>query len=123
MLCINNKMYMYIFLIKSIIKSREIMYLEGGVLFISGRILVVDLLKGRVPLHLVTGILVYRAHNILNAYQEAFALRLYRQNNKTGFIKAFTNSSLAFTIGYMQVERVMKALFVKKLYFMIAATF
>lgn len=96
--------------------EREIMYLEGGVLFISGRILVVDLLKNRVPLHLVTGILVYRAHNILNAYQEAFSLRLYRQNNKTGFIKAFTNSSLAFTIGSSQVERVMKALFVKKLY-------
>ncbi|XP_014486735.1 PREDICTED: DNA repair endonuclease XPF [Dinoponera quadriceps] len=96
--------------------EREIMYLEGGVLFISGRILVVDLLKNRVPLHLVTGILVYRAHNILNAYQEAFALRLYRQHNKTGFIKAFSNSSLAFTIGCSQVERVMKALFVKKLY-------
>ncbi|XP_011868390.1 PREDICTED: DNA repair endonuclease XPF [Vollenhovia emeryi] len=96
--------------------EREVIYLEGGVLFISGRILVVDLLKNRVPLHLVTGILVYRAHNILNAYQEAFALRLYRQHNKTGFIKAFTNSSLAFTVGYLQVERVMKALFVKKLY-------
>ncbi|XP_011692831.1 PREDICTED: DNA repair endonuclease XPF [Wasmannia auropunctata] len=96
--------------------EREVMYLEGGVLFISGRILVVDLLKNRVPLHLVTGILVYRAHNILNAYQEAFALRLYRQSNKTGFIKAFTNSSLAFTVGYMQVERIMKTLFVKKLY-------
>lgn len=76
----------------------------------------VDLLKNRVPLHLITGILVYRAHNILNLYQEAFALRLYRQSNKTGFIKAFTNSSLAFTVGYSQVERVMKALFVKKLY-------
>lgn len=58
------------------------MYLEGGVLFMSGPILVVDLLKKRIPLHLVTGILVYRAHNILNSYQEAFALRLYRQNNK-----------------------------------------
>ncbi|CAK9805296.1 DNA repair endonuclease XPF [Anthophora plagiata] len=96
--------------------ERELMYLEGGVLFMSGRILVVDLLKKRIPLNLVTGILVYRAHNILNAYQESFALRLYRQNNKTGFIKAFTNSALAFTVGFMQIERVMKALFVKKLY-------
>ncbi|XP_076665620.1 DNA repair endonuclease XPF mei-9 isoform X1 [Andrena cerasifolii] len=96
--------------------ERVIMYLEGGALFVSGRILVVDLLKNRVPLSLVTGILVYRAHNILNSYQAAFALRLYRQSNKTGFIKAFTNSALAFTVGYMQVERVMKALFVKKLY-------
>ena len=96
--------------------EREVMYLEGGVLFMSGRILVVDLLKNRVPLKLVTGILVYRAHNILNSYQEAFALRLYRQSNKTGFIKAFTNSALAFTVGFAQVERIMKALFVKKLY-------
>ncbi|XP_034943246.1 DNA repair endonuclease XPF isoform X2 [Chelonus insularis] len=96
--------------------EREIMYLEGGVLFISGRILVVDLLKNRVPLNLVTGILVYRAHGILNNYQEAFALRLYRQNNKKGFIKAFTNSALAFMMGFTQVERVMKALFVKELY-------
>ncbi|XP_017761721.1 PREDICTED: DNA repair endonuclease XPF [Eufriesea mexicana] len=96
--------------------EREVMYLEGGVLFMSGPILVVDLLKKRVPLNLVTGILVYRAHNILNSYQEAFALRLYRQHNKTGFIKAFTNSALAFTVGYSRVERVMKALFVKKLY-------
>ena len=61
---------------------RERIYLEGGVLFVSGRILVVDLLKKRVPLTLVSGILVYRAHNILNSYQEAFAIRLYRQVNK-----------------------------------------
>ncbi|XP_076298150.1 DNA repair endonuclease XPF mei-9 isoform X1 [Lasioglossum baleicum] len=96
--------------------ERTLMYLEGGALFISGRIFVVDLLKNRVPLNLITGILVYRAHNILRSYQEAFSLRLYRQTNKTGFIKAFTTSALAFTVGYMQVERVMKALFVKKLY-------
>ncbi|XP_053982136.1 DNA repair endonuclease XPF [Hylaeus volcanicus] len=96
--------------------ERSIMYLEGGALFMSGPILVVDLLKQRIPLNLVTGILVYRAHNILRSYQEAFALRLYRQNNKTGFIKAFSNSALAFSVGFTQVERVMKALFVKQLY-------
>nr|XP_031840171.1 DNA repair endonuclease XPF isoform X1 [Nomia melanderi]XP_031840172.1 DNA repair endonuclease XPF isoform X1 [Nomia melanderi]XP_031840173.1 DNA repair endonuclease XPF isoform X1 [Nomia melanderi]XP_031840174.1 DNA repair endonuclease XPF isoform X1 [Nomia melanderi] len=96
--------------------ERELMYLEGGALFLSGPILVVDLLKNRIPLNLVTGILVYRAHNILTSYQEAFALRLYRQHNKTGFIKAFTSSALAFTVGFMRIERVMKALFVKKLF-------
>ncbi|XP_025602155.2 DNA repair endonuclease XPF [Athalia rosae] len=96
--------------------ERELMYLDGGVLFVSGRIFVVDLLKNRVPLKLVTGILVYRAHNILTSFQEAFALRLYRQKNKTGFIKAFSNSALAFTVGFAQVERVMRSLFVKHLY-------
>ncbi|XP_015119066.1 DNA repair endonuclease XPF-like [Diachasma alloeum] len=96
--------------------EREILYLEGGVLFLSGRIFVVDLLKHRVPLDLVTGILVWRAHGIMNLYQEAFCLRLYRQNNKTGFIKAFTNSALTFTVGFEPVEHVMKTLFVKHLF-------
>lgn len=96
--------------------EREIMYLEGGVLFISGRIFVVDLLKNRVPLNLVTGILVWRAHGIMNSYQEAFSLRLYRQSNKTGFIKAFTNSAIAFNVGFAQVERIMKTLLVKHLF-------
>ncbi|XP_012286135.1 DNA repair endonuclease XPF [Orussus abietinus] len=96
--------------------EREITYLDGGVLFMSGRILVVDLLKSRVPLHLVSGILVYRAHKILNSHQEVFAIRLYRQTNKTGFIKAFSNSALAFNAGFAQVERVMRTLFIKQLY-------
>ncbi|CAG2069074.1 unnamed protein product, partial [Timema podura] len=62
--------------------EREIVYLEGGVLFMSSRILVVDLLKDRVPVANITGFLVCRAHSILESCQEAFALRLYRQKNK-----------------------------------------
>lgn len=56
--------------------------MEGGVFFISTRILVVDLLKSRVPVSHITGIIVLRAHTILESCQEAFALRLYRQKNK-----------------------------------------
>jgi len=36
--------------------------LEGGVLFITTRILVVDMLVERIPIHLVSGVLVYKAH-------------------------------------------------------------
>lgn len=88
----------------------------GGIHFISTRILVVDLLKERIPIHLITGIIVLRAHQIVESCQEAFALRLYRQKNKTGFIKAFTNSVEAFTYGYGHVEKVMRNLFIKDLY-------
>ena len=66
--------------------ARENIYLQGGVLFISARILVVDLLKSRVPVENVTGILVCRAHAILESCQEAFAVRLYRQKNKVFLI-------------------------------------
>ncbi|KAJ7377217.1 DNA repair endonuclease XPF [Desmophyllum pertusum] len=96
--------------------ERESVYLSGGVLFVTSRILVVDMLTKRLPIHLVTGIVVYRAHKIIESCQEAFILRLYRENNKTGFIKAFSDNPQAFTNGFFQVEKVMKNLFVRKLY-------
>jgi len=56
----------------------------------SARILVVDLLKNRVPTENVTGVVVCRAHNILESCQEAFAVRLYRQKNKVLIESAIT---------------------------------
>jgi len=35
---------------------------------------------------------------------------------QTGFVKAFSDNSVAFTSGFCQVERIMKSLFVRKLY-------
>ncbi|XP_059178554.1 DNA repair endonuclease XPF-like isoform X2 [Physella acuta] len=60
--------------------------------------------------------MVYKAHKIIESCQEAFILRLYRQKNKTGFIKAFTDNPESFTSGFCHVERIMKTLFVKKLF-------
>lgn len=96
--------------------EREKVYLAGGIQFISTQVLVLDLLKNRIPAALVTGIFVLRAHQIIESCQEAFALRLYRQKNKTGFIKAFTMSAEAFTYGYGHVEKVMRNLFVRELF-------
>ncbi|KAJ8246038.1 hypothetical protein GJAV_G00262980 [Gymnothorax javanicus] len=96
--------------------ERYRVYTQGGVLFVTSRILVVDFLTDRIPAHLISGILVYRAHKIIESCQEAFILRLFRQKNKTGFIKAFTDKAKAFCSGFCQVERVMRNLFVKKLF-------
>lgn len=96
--------------------EREKVYLSGGIQFISTQVLVLDLLKNKIPAELITGIFVLRAHQIIESCQEAFALRLYRQKNKTGFIKAFSLSAEAFTFGYGHVERVMRNLFVRDLF-------
>lgn len=96
--------------------NREIVYLMGGIHFISTRILVVDLLKKRIPIELISGIIVLRAHQIIESCQEAFALRLYRQSNKTGFVKAFTSNAESFTYGYGHIEKMMRNLFVTELY-------
>ncbi|KXJ09962.1 DNA repair endonuclease XPF [Exaiptasia diaphana] len=84
-------------------------------MFVTSRILVVDMLTKKMPVHLVTGMVVFKAHKIIESCQEAFILRLYRENNKTGFIKAFSDQPTAFTSGFCKVERVMKNLFVRKL--------
>lgn len=76
----------------------------------------VDLLKKRIPIEAITGIFVLRAHSVLESCQEAFALRLYRQSNKTGFVKAFSGYAEFFTFGFGHVERVMRNLFVTELY-------
>nr|XP_033770809.1 DNA repair endonuclease XPF isoform X2 [Geotrypetes seraphini] len=96
--------------------DRYDVYMQGGVLFVTSRILVVDFLTDRIPSTLITGILVYKAHKIIESCQEAFILRLYRQKNKQGFIKAFTDNAVAFQMGFCQVERVMRNLFIRKLY-------
>ena len=59
---------------------------SGGVHFVTSRIFVVDLLTEKVPLELTTGILVYRAHKILESCQEAFILRLFREKNEKGVL-------------------------------------
>ncbi|KAI5212300.1 Dna Repair Endonuclease Xpf [Manis pentadactyla] len=96
--------------------SRYEVYTQGGVIFATSRILVVDFLTDRIPSDLITGILVYRAHRIIESCQEAFILRLFRQKNKRGFIKAFTDNAVAFDTGFCHVERVMRNLFIRKLY-------
>lgn len=111
--------------------------MEGGVIFSSSRILVVDMLMDRIPVDMVTGILVFKAHKIIETSQEAFILRLFRQKNKVffsivllnvvhelkkvidlqkGFIKAFSSSPVSFTRGFSQVSRAMKCLFVRHLF-------
>ena len=47
---------------------REKIYLQGGVLFITSRILVVDLLRKYCPVEKVAGLLVYNAHRFSTIY-------------------------------------------------------
>ena len=51
--------------VSDIYDCREALYLGGGVLFITSRILVVDLLKKQCPVDKVAGILVFNAHRYM----------------------------------------------------------
>lgn len=96
-------------------KDREAVYKRGGVVFVSSRILVVDLLMGRMPVTLVSGVIVLRLHELQEACQDSFAIRLLRERNSNIFIKGFSDNAIAFMSGYNHVERTMKQLGVPKL--------
>ena len=96
--------------------ERSNLYLRGGVFFVTSRILVVDMLTKRIPIEFITGILVHRAHKVGQSSQESFILRMFRESNSEGFIKGFSDSPTSFLTEYCKVERIMKQLFVKKLY-------
>ena len=96
-------------------QERMELYLAGGLLAVTQRILVVDLLCERVPAAQVTGIIVANAHRVTEGGNLAFILRIFRQLNRTAFIKALSDDPPALTKGFAQVEKVMRWLRVRKL--------
>ena len=78
----------------------------AGVVFVTSRIFVVDLLMERLPASAISGIVVANAHRVTNLSTEAFILRLYRHANRTGFVKALSDHAQGFTGGFNAVEKV-----------------
>lgn len=97
-------------------KKRQEIYLKGGVLFITERIFVVDLLCDRVPMDLITGIIVYKAHKIYDDCLMSFIMRLYRMKNKKGFVKALSQNPSRFIGDFAKLDKIMRALFVTSLH-------
>ncbi|EFO85956.1 hypothetical protein CRE_02256 [Caenorhabditis remanei] len=94
------------------VKDRQSIYLEGGVQFCSSRVLLVDLLQNRIPTDRVAAIFVYRAHQTLNAFQDSFILRLYREKKPDGMVKAFTDvPNTLSSLG--QLQRLVDRLYVR----------
>ncbi|KAH9828112.1 DNA repair protein rad16-like [Teratosphaeria destructans] len=94
--------------------TREKMYAGGGIFSITSRILIVDFLSGLLDPATVTGLVVMHAEALAATSLEAFIVRIYRQKNKTGFLKAFSDQPEPFTRGYQPLSSVMRNLFLRK---------
>lgn len=88
-------------------KQRAQLYMSGGIVSVTSRILVVDMLSRRIPTHLLTGMVVLRAERVVPTSLEAFIIRLYRQENKDGFLKAFSNNAESFASGFSTLQTIM----------------
>ncbi|TEA20412.1 DNA repair protein rad16 [Colletotrichum sidae] len=94
--------------------AREKMYARGGIFSITSRILVVDLLTNLLDTQKVTGLVVLHADRIVATSLEAFILRIYRQKNKFGFLKAFSDNPDPLSTGFSPLTTMMRNLFLKK---------
>ena len=94
--------------------AREKMYAGGGIFSITSRILVVDLLTALLDPQTITGLIVLHAERVIATSLEAFILRVYRQKNKIGFLKALSDNPDPFTIGFSPLTTRMRNLFLKK---------
>ncbi|KAK0387945.1 hypothetical protein NLU13_4189 [Sarocladium strictum] len=94
--------------------TREKMYASGGIFSVTSQILVVDLLTGLLQPDMVTGLVVLHADRVVATSLEAFILRVYRQKNKNGFLKAFSDNPDPFTTGFSPLTNMLRNLFLKK---------
>lgn len=94
--------------------AREKMYGGGGIFSITSRILVVDLLTNLLDPETITGMIVLHADRVVATSLEAFILRVYRQKNKFGFLKAFSDNPDPFSTGFSPLATMMRNLFLKK---------
>ncbi|PVU88444.1 hypothetical protein BB561_005855 [Smittium simulii] len=87
-----------------------------GIVSVTSRILLVDMLNDNIPLHLITGIIVNNAHSAKADGNEAFILKLYKEKNSQGFIKALSDQPGSFIKDFAGVEFFLKFLRLRKLH-------
>lgn len=117
-------------------KDRLALYKRGGIFLITSRILIVDLLTHIADPKSIDGILVAHAENVSEQSTEAFILRIFKtqkswdfgssslepsndaliQSLQNGFVKAFTDAPDVLMSGFAKVDKILKCLFVRKLY-------
>lgn len=96
------------------VTQRERMYKRGGICSITSRILIVDFLSGLLDPATATGLIVLHAERVAATSLEAFIVRIFRQKNKKGFLKAFSDQPEPFTSGFQPLTNILRNLFLRK---------
>ena len=96
--------------------DRSRFYAAGGCFLISTQIILADLLQKKVDASRIAGFLVLNAHRVTESSNEAFVIRIFKQENKFGFVKAFSDAPETLASGFMKVDRLCKNLFVRRLF-------
>ena len=96
--------------------ARSKRYEDGCVAFVTTRIASVDLLSGRLEAKRVRGVIVCNAHRATEVSGEGFVVRLFREGNRSGYVRAISDRPGDLTRGFSSVERCMKALMLTRVH-------
>lgn len=99
---------------KATVAAREKIYADGGVVSVTSRILIVDLISKLLDPETVTGMVVLHAERVVATSVEAFCVRVFRQYNKIGFMKAFCDTPEPLISSYAPLASMMKNLFLRR---------
>ncbi|KZT00071.1 uncharacterized protein LAESUDRAFT_764940 [Laetiporus sulphureus 93-53] len=91
-------------------KDRQDLYKKGGLVSLTSQIFTVDMLTSDIPTELITGIIMLHAEKVTPTSAEAFIVRLYREKNQTGFLKAFSDQPEQITSGMSPLRTILKEL-------------
>ena len=91
-------------------------YDEGCVAFVTTRIASVDLLSGRLGAERVRGVIVCGAHRTTETSGEGFVVRLFREGNRSGYVRAISDRPGDLTRGFSSIERCLKALMLTRVH-------
>ncbi|KAI5116627.1 hypothetical protein M0805_009613 [Coniferiporia weirii] len=91
-------------------KERQVLYKQGGLISVTSRILVVDMLQADIPTEMITALMVLHAEKITALSLEAFIIRLFREKNSAGCVKAFSDAPEHITSGFYPLKAIMKEL-------------
>lgn len=81
----------------TVVDKRRQIYRKGGIVSVTSRILVVDLLSEVIHPSEINGLFVLHAERIKETSNESFIINLYRDKNEWGYIKAFSDDPESFT--------------------------
>ncbi|KAM7253923.1 hypothetical protein ACFE04_031605 [Oxalis oulophora] len=95
---------------------RHSLYTTRKLLFITPRILIVDLLNNKIPTSLISGLIITSAHSISETSTEVFIVRLIKSLNRATRVYAFSDKPQAMVSGFAKTERTMKSLHIRKVH-------
>ncbi|KAI0462185.1 hypothetical protein LJB42_004273 [Komagataella kurtzmanii] len=93
-----------------VVGKRSKIYASGGIISVTSRIFIVDLLSNLLNLNSITGIIVLHAEKVTDTSNESFIIDFYRQTNKWGFVKAISDDAEKFIHGYQPLKTKLKDL-------------